>query len=174
MIRLAKFDDYPALQQLITLAVQRLSTDYYTTRQIESSLKYIFGIDSQLITDGTYYVAEQDNIIVGCGGWSRRQTLFGGDQHKSIEDPLLDPMRDAARIRAFFVHPGYTRQGIGRQIIQVCEEVARAEGFRMIELGATLPGVPLYKAMGYRAIEDIDVPMPDGELLEIVKMSKAL
>jgi N-acetylglutamate synthase-like GNAT family acetyltransferase len=174
MIRLAKFEDYPALQQLITLSVQNLSTDYYTTNQIESSLKYIFGIDSQLITDGTYYVAHKDDVIVGCGGWSKRQALFGGDQHKTIEDSLLDPAEDAARIRAFFVHPDYTRQGIGRHIIQVCENAAQAEGFSSMELGATLPGVPLYKAMGYQAIEDIDVPMPDGEMLEVVKMRKEL
>ncbi len=174
MIRLAKFEDYPALQQLITLSVRSLSTDYYTIHQIESSLKYIFGIDSQLITDGTYYVAKKDDAIVGCGGWSKRQTLFGGDQHKDVEDPLLDPAKDAARIRAFFVHPEYTRQGIGRQIIQVCEDAAMADGFQSIELGATLPGVPLYKAMGYRLIEDIDVSMPDAEVLEVVKMKKEL
>ncbi|WCT11811.1 GNAT family N-acetyltransferase [Mucilaginibacter jinjuensis] len=174
MIRLAKFEDYPALQQLINLSVRSLSTDFYTSHQIESALNYIFGIDSQLITDGTYYVAQKDDILVGCGGWSKRQTLFGGDQHKNIEDPLLDPAKDAARIRAFFVNPGYARQGIGRQIIKVCEDAALADGFRSIELGATLPGVPLYKAMGYDAIEDVDVPMPDGEILEIVKMRKEL
>jgi GNAT superfamily N-acetyltransferase len=174
MIYLAQFDDIPALQQLIALSVRGLSTEYYTPNQIESALKYIFGIDSQLITDGTYYLTKRDGVITGCGGWSQRNTLFGGDQHKEIEDPLLDPSTDAARIRAFFVHPDYARQGIGKQIIQVCEEAAKAEGFISTELGATLPGVPLYKAMGYLPVEDIKVTMPDGEVLEILKMRKEL
>jgi len=170
--RLATFDDVDELQQLIGLSVRGLSADYYTDKQIESSIKYIFGIDSQLITDGTYYVAEKDGVKVGCGGWSKRNTLFGGDQHKDIEDPLLDPEKDAARIRAFFVHPDHARQGIGRQIINVCEDAAKANGFTCFELGATLPGVPLYEAMGYYAVERIDVTMPDKELLGIVKMRK--
>ncbi|MET3979261.1 GNAT superfamily N-acetyltransferase [Mucilaginibacter sp. UYP25] len=170
--RLATFDDVAELQQLIGLSVRGLNTAYYTPKQIESAIKYIFGIDSQLITDGTYYVAEKDNIKAGCGGWSKRNTLFGGDQHKETEDPLLDPMKDSARIRAFFVHPDYARQGIGRKIINVCEDAAKANGFTTFELGATLPGVPLYEAMGYEAVERIDVTLPDGELLGIVKMSK--
>lgn len=170
--RLATFDDVAELQQLIGLSVRGLSTAYYTPKQIESAIKYIFGIDSQLIADGTYYVAEKDNVKAGCGGWSKRNTLFGGDQHKETEDPLLDPMKDAARIRAFFVHPDYARQGIGRKIINVCEDAAKANGFTTFELGATLPGVPLYEAMGYEAVERIDVTLPDGEFLGIVKMRK--
>jgi len=172
-IRLATFDDVAELQQLIALSVRGLSTDYYTPNQIESAIKYIFGIDSQLITDGTYYVSEKENIKVGCGGWSKRNTLFGGDQHKDIEDPLLDPAKDAARIRAFFVHPDHARQGIGRKIINVCEDAAKANGFTSFELGATLPGVPLYQVMGYVAVERIDVTLADKELLGIVKMRKS-
>ncbi len=172
-IRLATFDDVAELQQLIGLSVRGLSTDYYTPAQIESAIKYIFGIDSQLITDGTYYVAEMANIKVGCGGWSKRNTLFGGDQHKDIEDPLLDPAKHAARIRAFFVHSVYARQGIGRKFINVCENAAKANGFTSFELGATLPGVPLYEALNYVAVERIDVTLPDKELLGIVKMRKA-
>src|SRR5579859_5255741 len=149
MIRLASFEDIPELQQLIALSVRGLSGGYYTTGQIESAIRYVFGIDSQLIIDGTYYIFEKEHAIVGCGGWSKRNTLYGGDQHKKVEDPLLDPAIDAARIRAFFVHPGYARQGIGRRIIQSCEEAARNNGFSRFELGATLPGVPLYTAMGY-------------------------
>jgi GNAT superfamily N-acetyltransferase len=171
-IRLATFDDVAELQQLIALSVRGLSTDYYTQNQIESAIKYIFGIDSQLITDGTYYIAEKENVKVGCGGWSKRNTLFGGDQHKDIEDPLLDPAKDAARIRAFFVHPDHARQGIGRKIINVCEDAAKANGFTSFELGATLPGVPLYEVMGYVAVERIDVTLADKELLGIVKMRK--
>ncbi len=171
--RLAVFDDIPLLNEMIALSVRGLSTGYYTPRQIESAITYIFGVDTQLVADGTYYVAIAEDTIVGCGGWSKRNTLYGGDQHKEVEDPLLDPALDAARIRAFFVHPDYARRGIGKQIIKVCESAARENGFTGFELGATLPGVPLYTAMGYQAIERIDAPLPDGELLGIVKMRKA-
>ena len=171
--RLATFEDIPELNEMIALSVRGLSGDYYTPNQIESAIKYVFGVDTQLVTDGTYYVAELDNTIVGCGGWSKRNTLYGGDQHKEIEDPLLDPKVDAARIRAFFVHPAYARQGIGRHIINVCETTAKNNGFSSFELGATLPGVPLYTAMGYQTIERIDAHLPDGELLGIVKMRKS-
>ena len=170
--RLATQQDIPKLNDLIALSVRGLSTRYYTPNQIESAIKYIFGVDTQLIIDGTYYIAEKDGVLVGCGGWSKRNTLYGGDQHKEIEDPLLNPATDAARIRAFFVHPGYARQGIGRLIINVCEEAAKKEGFTSFELGATLPGVPLYEVMGYKYIERIDAPLPDGEMLGIVKMKK--
>ncbi len=170
--RLATLKDVPQLNELITLSVRGLSTEYYTPNQIESAIKYIFGIDTQLIIDGTYYIAEKDGVLVGCGGWSKRNTLYGGDQHKDIEDPLLNPATDAARIRAFFVHPNYARQGIGRFIMNVCEEAAKTNGFTTFELGATLPGVPLYEVMGYHAIERIDAPLADGEILGIVKMKK--
>lgn len=170
--RLATLKDVPQLNELIALSVRGLSTEYYTPNQIESAIKYIFGIDTQLIIDGTYYIAEKDGVLVGCGGWSKRNTLYGGDQHKDIEDPLLNPATDAARIRAFFVHPNYARQGIGRFIMNVCEEAAKTNGFTTFELGATLPGVPLYEVMGYHAIERIDAPLADGEILGIVKMKK--
>ena len=171
--RLATFEDIPQLNEMIGLSVRGLSTGYYTAQQIESAIKYVFGVDTQLVTDGTYYVAQIEGVIVGCGGWSKRNTLYGGDQHKETEDPLLDPAKDAARIRAFFVHPGYARRGIGRHIIDVCETAAKQNGFTSFELGATLPGVPLYTAMGYVAIERIDAKLPDGELLGIVKMRKS-
>jgi GNAT superfamily N-acetyltransferase len=170
--RLATLKNIPQLNELIALSVRGLSTEYYTPNQIESAIKYIFGVDTQLIIDGTYYIAETDDIIVGCGGWSKRNTLYGGDQHKEIEDPLLNPEHDAARIRAFFVHPDYARQGIGRQIINVCEEAAVSAGFSSFELGATLPGVPLYTVMGYMEVERIDARLPDGEVLGIVRMRK--
>ena len=170
--RLATRQDIPQLNELIALSVRGLSTEYYTPNQIESAIKYIFGIDTQLIIDGTYYIAEKDSVLVGCGGWSKRNTLYGGDQHKDIEDPLLNPATDAARIRAFFVHPDYARQGIGRLIMNVCEEAAKSNGFTTFELGATLPGVPLYEVMGYHAIERVDAPLADGEVLGVVKMRK--
>ena len=170
--RLATRQDIPQLNELIALSVRGLSTEYYTPNQIESAIKYIFGIDTQLIVDETYYIAEKEGVLVGCGGWSKRNTLYGGDQHKDIEDPLLNPAIDAARIRAFFVHPDYARQGIGRLIMNVCEDAAKSNGFTTFELGATLPGVPLYEVMGYHAIERVDAPLADGEVLGVVKMRK--
>jgi len=173
-IRLAATADIPALQELIAASVRGLSEGYYSPKQIESSIKYIFGIDTQLLADGTYYVIEADNTIVACGGWSKRKTLYGGDQHKSVADPLLDPKTDAARIRAFFVDPAWARQGIGKMMINHCETEAINNGFTAMELGATLPGEPLYKAMGYTSISNINADMPDGETLEVIKMSKKL
>ncbi|PWK79913.1 acetyltransferase (GNAT) family protein [Mucilaginibacter oryzae] len=172
--RLATPDDIPELQQLIGISVRGLSTAYNTPQQIESAIKYIFGVDTQLVIDGTYYVAEMEGVTVGCGGWSKRNTLYGGDQHKEVEDPLLNPETDPARIRAFFVHPDYARRGIGTHIIKVCEAAARHAGFKSLQLGATLPGVPLYVAMGYQALENIQQPMPDGHVLPIIKMYKNL
>src|ERR1700761_7608649 len=167
-IRLANLNDIARLNELIASSARVLSVGYYTPAQIESAIKYVFGVDTALVNDGTYYVAEVEGKLAGCGGWSKRATLYGGDQHKEVEDPLLNPAIDAARIRAFFVHPDFARQGIGRQLINVCEDAARDFGFTRMEMGATLPGVPLYEAMGYQTIERIDATLPDGELLEIV------
>ena len=173
-IRLATPQDIPSLQQLIPASVRALSERYYTPQQIESAIIYIFGVDSQLIADGTYYTALADDVIAGCGGWSKRKTLFGGDQSKTSEDNLLDPAHDPARIRAFFVDPQWARQGIGRRIIQLCEEAAQRDGFQTIELVATLPGELLYAAMGYTATHRFDVAMPDGQILPVAQMSKSL
>lgn len=174
MIRPATFQDIPELKKLLDLSVRGLSKQHYTLSQIDSALKYIFGIDTQLISDGTYYVVEIDGLIVGCGGWSMRNTLYGGDQHKELEDPLLDPETDAARIRAFFVHPEYARRGIGRRIMEFCEIEAKKHGFLRMELGATLSGIPLYKAMGFLEIDNLVEPLSDGEKLELVKMRKII
>jgi GNAT superfamily N-acetyltransferase len=171
--RLATLNDIPQLNKMIALSVRGLSQDYYTPNQIESALKYVFGVDTQLVIDGTYYIAEVDGVIAGCGGWSKRNTLYGGDQHKEVEDPLLNSDYDAARIRAFFVHPDYARKGVGKHIINVCEAAAKSNGFNSFELGATFPGVPLYTAMGYKAVERADAHLPDGEVLGILKMRKS-
>ncbi|MBD2767307.1 GNAT family N-acetyltransferase [Hymenobacter sp. BT664] len=172
--RTATLSDVPALNQLIEQAVRQLSTGYYSSRQIESSLKYVFGIDTQLIEDGTYYVAEADGQLAGCGGWSQRNTLYGGDQSKSVADPRLDPRHEPGRIRAFFVHPQWTRRGIGRAILEVCEAAAHRAGFRRLELAATLPGEPLYRALGYEASTHFTHTFPDGEQLPLIRMHKAL
>ena len=173
-LRVAVLEDVPALQQLIPHAARALSQGYYTPQQIESAIQYIFGVDTQLIADRTYYVAEAGGQLVGCGGWSKRHTLFGGDQRKAAQDPLLDPTVDAGRIRAFFTHPAWARQGIGRRIIQACETAATAEGFTRLELVATLPGEPLYAAMGYAVTERMDIPMPDGLTLPAAHMQKVV
>jgi N-acetylglutamate synthase-like GNAT family acetyltransferase len=172
-IRQARTDDIAALQMLIAASVRGLSQGHYNHQQIDSAIINIFGVDTQLIDDGTYYVAEVDAQIVGCGGWSKRKTLYGGDQAKSSEvDSLLNPEIEPARIRAFFIHPEWARRGIGRRIIEVCEQAAQQAGFRMFELVATLPGEPLYKACGYEATEPFDIALPEGAMLPVIRMRK--
>lgn len=173
-LRLATSDDIPDLRQLIEASVRALSATHYTPRQIESALVHVFGVDTQLIADGTYFVAEANGEIAGCGGWSRRRTLYGGDQMKEEKDPLLDPATDAARIRAFFIHPRYARRGIGTLIIKACEDAAREAGFSRLELMATLPGLPLYAATGYTVIEKVESVLSDGERLPLARMGKRL
>lgn len=167
-------DEVPQLEQLIAASVRGLSSNYYSPQQIESALLHVFGIDTQLILDGTYFVAELENQIVGCGGWSKRKTLFGGDQAKLNEDNLLDPEIDAARIRAFFIHPDFARRGIGKQIIEACESAAKHAGFSQLEMGATLPGEPMYAAVGYHVVERFNHELKDGVIFPLVKMGKTL
>jgi GNAT superfamily N-acetyltransferase len=170
--------DIPALQELIRVSVLGLQGDDYTPQQLELALDRVFGVDSQLIKDGTYFVAEatvdQAQVIAGCGGWSKRKTLFGSDHYTGREDALLDPAHDAAKIRAFFVHPAWARRGVGSRILEVCEAAAAAEGFRRLEMGATLTGVPLYLARGYVEMEHREVPLVPGLSLPIVHMEKQL
>jgi len=174
-IRLAKLDDIPQLQLLIQDSVSALSADYYSSRQIASALSHIFGVDTQLILDETYFVAEMDGQLAGAGGWSKRKTLFGGDQRKSDEvDRLLDPAIEAARIRAFYVHPKWARRGIGGRILMTCETAARDAGFTAVELVSTLPGEPLYLAKGYAKREAMQLDTPDGESLPAFRMTKRL
>ncbi len=173
-VRLASPEDIPTLEELIAASVRKLSLSYYDQGQIENALTHVFGIDSQLILDQTYYVAETE-LIVGCGGWSKRKTLFGGDQTKiDAHDQLLEPGKDAARLRAFYVHPSWSRRGIGSQIIKACEDAAREAGFTRLELVATLPGEPLYSARGYTIIEPYEIPLPDGQSLPAFRMQRFL
>jgi GNAT superfamily N-acetyltransferase len=172
--RVANLADVAALSQLVAQAVRHLSAGYYTPQQIDSSLRYVFGIDTQLIKDGTYYVAESDGQLVGCGGWSKRNTLYGGDQTKGVADPLLDPAREPGRIRAFFVHPQWARRGIGRTLIEICERAALEAGFHVLELASTLPGEPLYRTLGYQATEHFSIAFPDGEQLQLIRMHKTI
>ena len=173
-LRLATFHDVPELESLIDVSVRRLSVGLYTPSQTEAALVHIFGVDSQLIEDGTYYVIANNETLVAAGGWSGRQTLFGGDQAKRETDAMLDPATMPARIRAFFVHPDWTRRGFARQIFAECEAAASARGFRSFELAATLPGVPLYSALGFVALEDIPVPLPGNLVLPCVRMRRPI
>jgi GNAT superfamily N-acetyltransferase len=174
-IRLATATDIPVLTGLIDASVRGLQAGDYTAAQIDGALRAVYGVDTQLIADGTYFVVEDaEGTIGGCGGWSKRKTLYGGDAFNAREDSLLDPQCDAARIRAFFVHPDWARRGIGGMILEACESAAVAAGFRRLEMGATLTGVPFYRAKGYRALEDLAVELADGETLPIVRMQKVV
>jgi GNAT superfamily N-acetyltransferase len=186
-LRLAIPADIPVLQALIDASVRGLQAQDYTPAQIEGALKTVFGVDSQLIADGTYIVAEAksdgnqrtdqkvvkvETVIVGCGGWSKRKTLYGGDRWAGREDALLDPLRDAAKIRAFFIHPAWARQGIGGMILEACESAARAAGFMRYEMGATLTGAKLFGVKGYVAVKPISIPLMNGEVLPVIHMEK--
>jgi len=174
-LRLAVFDDLLDLQALVAESVWVLQARDYTDAQREAAIRLVYGVDTQLVRDGTYYIVEQEGQIVACGGWSRRKTLFGGDQHQPSREPeLLNPATDAARIRAFFVRPGWERRGIGSALVKACEEAAVAEGFREIEMASTLTGVGLYSAHGYREVERIDVPLEAGLVLPVIRMVKAV
>lgn len=174
VLRLANRSDIPALQELIAASVRGLAGADYTSEQIECALQTAFTVDSLLIQDGTYFVAEQAGEMLGCGGWSRRRTLCGGDHHAVRVDALLDPSLDAAKIRAIFVHPRHARRGIGSLILLAAEQAARGEGFRVLEMGATLTGVPLYLRQGYRVIERITIPLKDGLALDVIRMAKSV
>jgi len=178
-LRKATKDDIPRLREVIEASVRGLQAQDYSSAQIEAALQSVYGVDSQLIADGTYLVAEVSELqrepkIVACGGWSKRKTLYGGDQFAAREDSLLDPARDAAKIRAFFVHPRWARQGIGSLILEACENAAREAGFTRLEMGATLSGVGFYRAKGYAEVENQKAPLSNGETLPIVKMAKTL
>lgn len=170
--RLATLTDIPALEDLIPLSARTLQLGYYTPEQIEGAIGTVFGVDSQLIRDGTYFVAEVEGRVVGCGGWSKRKTLYGGDRAKTTVDPLRDPATEPAMIRAFFIHPDFARRGLGRRIMELSEAAALAAGFRQIDIVATLAGAPLYAKFDYAAVERFDIPLPNGAIMPVVRMRK--
>ena len=172
--RLATLADIPALQQLIAVSARGLNRQDYSAAQIEAALGTAWGVDSELVRDGTYFVAQAAGEMAACGGWSRRKTLFGADSRSGRESSLLDPAVDAARIRAFFVHPDWARRGIGRALLEHCENTARAHGFRSTQLMATLTGVRVYRELGYVGEAQVDYPVPGGLAIEFVPMSKVL
>lgn len=171
-LRLARDSDIPALEELIPLSVRGLQSSHYSASQMEAALGPVFGVDRQLINDGTYFVVEAGEQIVGCGGWSRRKAVFGGDRGRAGEDTALDPAHDPARIRAFFVHPGWARRGIGRAILEACEKALLAAGFREAVMVATLTGEALYAVLGYAVEERYEVPLSNGLMLPVVRMGK--
>ena len=178
-LRLAVPEDIPALRELIDVSVRGLQAQDYSAEQLEGALGTAYGVDTQLIADGTYYVAEAANaagrkVLAGCGGWSKRKTLYGSDHGPYRDAGLLDPACDAAKIRAFFVHPEWVRRGIASSILETCEEAAYQEGFRKFEMGATLTGIAMYQARGYATGERIEVPLPNGLTLAVVRMTKTV
>lgn len=170
--RLAVAADLIQLRELMDAAIAELQKPFLDATQIASS-RMIMGLDTQLVTDGTYFVVEIDGELAGCGGWSRRATLYGGDQSPGRDAALLDPRRDPARVRAMYTHPRHTRKGVGRLILQLCEDAARAEGFATVELMGTMAGVPLYRACGYQPVETV-TDSRGGAPVPLLRMRKSL
>ncbi|HKV25202.1 MAG TPA: GNAT family N-acetyltransferase [Candidatus Acidoferrum sp.] len=193
-IRKAKEEDIPELRQLIEVSVRTLQAQDYTSEQMESALESVLGVDSQLISDGTYFVAEVQPggtssqqgespepaeiegrwVLAGCGGWSKRKTLYGGDHWGNRENELLNPKHDPAKIRALFVHPEWARRGVGGRILEACEMAASSAGFTSYELGATLTGAKLFGKKGYAEAEAFEVPLKSGLTLPVIRMVKKI
>ncbi len=166
--------DLATMEALIKRSGIELSKGFYTEQQASAVTRHVFGVDTQLVEDGTYFVIERDGVLLACGGWSKRATLFGGDQHKKGPDPLLDPATQPARIRAFFVDPTVPRQGLGRMLMDFCESEARNAGFHFMELAATMPGVPLYRACGFEEVEPMALALPDNVSVPLLRMRKRI
>ncbi|HET7457038.1 MAG TPA: GNAT family N-acetyltransferase [Gemmatimonadaceae bacterium] len=171
-IRVATMADVPALQALIARSVRALSAGFYTPAQVDAALASVFGVDSQLVADGTYYVIDGTSGPAAAGGWSGRRTLYGGDQMKTAEDPRLDPRTEPARIRAFFVDPEWSRRGLARRLYGECERAALAAGFRRFELMATMPGEPLYAALGFTVVERVTLTLAGGVEVPFARMAR--
>ena len=167
-------NDREAIKRLIAESARHLSRQHYSDRQIETAIATVFGVDTDLIEDGTYLVAEESGVLVGCGGWSKRKTLYGGDQYTSRDAGYLDPATEFAKIRAFFIHPDHARKGIARAILARCEDEARAEGFRGLELMSTMPGIEFYKSCGFVPSGNFDLDLVDGVKLELMPMRKTI
>lgn len=173
-LRLATVADLPAIVDLIPRSVRALSTQHYSPAQIEGAIRHVFGPDTQLIADGTYWVVPAPGSLAGCGGWSRRRTLYGGDQLKTETDPLLDPTTEPARIRAIFVAPEFVRQGLGTRLLAASLEAVQSAGFQTAELVATIPGERLYAAHGFQVLEHVTHKLPDGLEIPFVRMGRTL
>ncbi len=172
MIRKAVAADIPEIEQVMRASMSGLGAQFYDDAQTESAVRFIAVVDRQLIDDGTYFVIEEDGVVVACGGWSARTKLFSGPESQDRAQGWLNPATDAARIRAMFVDPAFARRGLGRQILDAAEADAARAGFRTFELMATLPGVPLYRACGYEEIERTEIELPDGARLHCIRMQR--
>lgn len=172
-LRLATPEDIPALTALMNAAIAELLASFLPPEGVAASFE-VMGLDSQLIADGTYFVVEDEGMIAGCGGWSRRATLFGGDHSSGRDAALLDPARDAARVRAMYTHPDHVRKGVGRMILAACEQAAAGEGFARAEMAATVAGAPLYEACGYALMEMFTAPTSNGFDVPLARMGKTL
>jgi GNAT superfamily N-acetyltransferase len=172
ILRLARLDEADEIDALMKLATRDLFPLVYTPAQTASAIRYVAVVDRQLIEDGTYYVFEVDGELIACGGWSKRAKLYTGSGDAEGDDRLIDPATEAAHIRAMYTRPDWTRRGLGRRILEACQAAAKGDGFRMLTLGATMPGLPLYEAFGFRETGREDVRMPDGVTLECVWMDK--
>lgn len=179
-LRSATIDDIPALNALIERSARALSVGYYAPDEIDAAVRFVFGVDTNLVADGTYFVVHDDGTLAGCGGWSWRRTLYGGDQRpvdaeshvRRPSDDRLQPGLDAAKVRAFFFSPDFARRGVGRFLLDACLDAARAAGFTRAELMATLPGVPFYAALGFSPVREIIDRVPDGTSLRFVQMTR--
>jgi GNAT superfamily N-acetyltransferase len=174
-LRPACLDDVAAIEALIATSARTLLLPFYSPQQIDAALGSVFAVDTELLVDGTYFVAADHATITACGGWSRRKTLFGAARgHTTDVDSALDPARDPARIRAFFVHPDYARRGIGAALMRQSQQAAANAGFRHMELVATLGGEPLYAAFGFSAVERFDIPLAGSLTMAVVRMHKSI
>jgi GNAT superfamily N-acetyltransferase len=174
VIRKATLADRPTIAQLIKDSARSLSRADYSDEQIEGAIATVFGVDTNLIIDETYFVADCAGTLIGCGGWSKRKTLFGGDQYSARDPGELDPKTEPARIRAFFIHPQHARKGVARAILEACESEARACGFQALELMSTLPGIKLYRACGYQGEDRVELEVGEGVTIELLPMRKEL
>lgn len=174
VVRKATLADRAAIKQLIIESARSLSRDDYSEEQIEGAIATVFGVDTNLIVDGTYFVADRAGTLIGCGGWSKRKTLFGGDQYATRDAGYLDPNTEAAKIRAFFIHPEHARKGIARAILARCESEAKACGFQALELMSTLPGIKLYEACGYVGDNRVELEVGEGVTIGLLPMRKEL
>ena len=174
VLRPATHADVPAIEELIQLSARALSRGYYDEQQIEAAVAHVYGVDTALLHDGTFFVVERaDGLLAGCGGWSKRRTLFGGDRYAARDAGFSDPAVEPAKIRAFFVHPDAARAGLGRTLLAKCEAEAKSAGYRRVELMSTLPGIPFYESCGYSAAERVFLPVGDAQL-EFLPMTKLL
>jgi GNAT superfamily N-acetyltransferase len=171
-VRLATPDDVEAIEALMRASIRAIFPAFYPAEKIDACARYIGKLDLMLVDDATYFVEEDESGVIACGGWSRRHKLYAGSAAQEEDARLLDPATEPAPVRAMFVRGDRTRRGLGTRIFEACEDAARDEGFTQLALMATLPGVPLYRALGFEPLEEVDIPLEDGTVVAGVRMAK--